>query len=146
MPDNEGHLVAEPTCAECGRSTARVELVPPHDLPAQWDAWSTAQHEDYGRFHDATKWRFLYRGPGGNNGLGDDMTQAEAALYAKAFVLPLAFEGVRSADLHDNAGYCVRCQKPYCEGHWKISASGGGQCPQGHFASLDPHWAGTDDD
>ncbi|MGO8969113.1 MAG: hypothetical protein ACLQDQ_06040 [Myxococcaceae bacterium] len=144
--DKDHNLIAEPKCAECGRSTARVELVPPDGRPARWSTWTGLEKKTFDQWHQSTKWRFLYEGPGGGNGLGADIAEAEAALYASAFGEPLEFERIRTAELHDHAGYCVLCGQPYCQAHWKTSATGGARCPRGHFASLDPHWVPAESD
>jgi len=141
MAESPVHLIVEPKCAECGRTAARIELVPPHVLPARWDSWSAAEKQAFDKWHRATKWLFVYEGPGGGNGQGADVEEAEAAAYAKAFVEPLQVERVQQAQLHDNAGFCVACAKPYCDAHWRLAGAGGGKCPRGHFANLEPHWA-----
>lgn len=131
-------LVAEPECAECGRPTARAELVPPEALPSRWEAWTAAEKKAW---HPSTKWRFLYEGPAGGNGLGDEVEAGDAERYRAAFEKPFQLERILGARLYDNAGYCVACERPYCAVHWKLSDSGAGRCPRGHFASLDPNWS-----
>jgi hypothetical protein len=38
-------MVAEPRCAACGEAATHIELVPPGQLPAQWQVWDKKRQE-----------------------------------------------------------------------------------------------------
>lgn len=64
-----------------------------------------------------------------------------AGQISRAFNEPLSYSMVRTADLHDDAGFCARCGVAYCYTHWNTSTIGYGYCPKGHGKPLDPHWS-----
>jgi hypothetical protein len=111
----------QPACAICGTPGATIKLT-----------------EKDGRFF------LVYSGPGGSNdtgsGMGDPVTAERAQAIITAFSPPYAAARIRTADFYDDAGCCLECETFYCPGHWNITSTGGGWCPQGHFKSLDPHW------
>ncbi|HEY7175190.1 MAG TPA: hypothetical protein VH442_09755 [Micromonosporaceae bacterium] len=115
-------FVAAPPCAECGQAASHVELIEPAT--------------------DANGWRFVYSGPGGSNGGGDDISVDRADRLTEAFAEPLHFATVATAGLYDNAGFCERCDAAYCGWHWNITPGGYGTCPRGHRTSLDPQGPG----
>ncbi|HEY5014605.1 MAG TPA: hypothetical protein VIK61_18110 [Acidimicrobiia bacterium] len=114
-------------------------MVPPGDLPSEWESWPVDGRETFERYHDQTAWHFVFSGICGHNGYGDDISAEEAARYADAFTEPLSFENVHTAGLFDDAGYCGHCRLAFCYEHWNVD-DGYGQCPRGHGKSLDPHW------
>jgi hypothetical protein len=134
-----GHLLARPPCALCGAESSSVELVPPGDLPAGWPEWDEATRSMYLKYHDDTRWRFIFTGVVAGNGMGDDVSVETAGRYAAAFRAPLEFDRVHSAGLYDDAGFCGSCKLAYCHRHWSAGDSAG-RCPRGHVKSLDPHW------
>lgn len=89
-------------------------------------------------------WRLKYSGPGGSNGSGDLISAERARAIRAAFVQPYEKSRIRAAGFYDDAGFCAECGKFYCADHWKVSSTGGGTCPAGHFKSLDPHWSPDD--
>lgn len=107
-----------PRCAVCGRLAATIELSGTPDA-----------------------WLLIYSGPGGSNGKGDRIPAEEAAAIRKAFTPPYVAADIRAAGFYDEAGYCAECAKFYCPDHWNLTSTGSGQCPIGHFKSLDPHWS-----
>lgn len=112
-------FLREPACAVCGKGATHVELR-----------------------REGDTWRFIYRGIEAGNGSGSVVSTERAALLTEAFADPPQFDLMKEADLHyDNAGYCTRCGVAYCSDHWNVSSTGYGHCPQGHGASLDPHWS-----
>ena len=133
------HLIATPLCAVCGSQTSYVELVPPGDYPASWETWGDQLQGSYTNYHRPDRWRFLFRGIEAGNGIGDDISAHEAARLSLAFEQPLEFDRVHAAGLYDDAGFCASCRVAFCRRHWSVG-DGAGQCPQGHFRSLDPHW------
>ncbi len=86
-------------------------------------------------------WWLVFAGPAAGNGGGDAITAERAAAIVSAFEEPLTHERIRGADFYDDAGYCGRCEAPYCPGHWNMTSSGFGRCPEGHGKSLDPRWS-----
>jgi hypothetical protein len=137
-------IVATPPCAACGAPSARVELVAPGELPADWQQWTDDQRDSFRRYRDPAPWWLLFEGVAAGNGGGDPVTTEEADRLAEAFGLPYSYERVHSAGLHDDAGFCASCGLPYCSRHWQVSRSGYGHCPEGHGKSLDPHWSPED--
>ena len=134
-------MLVEPKCARCERASSRIELVPPGELPSAWSNWSATSRGVFARHHDPVKWRFLFDGVCGGNGLGDDIDEEEAARIASAFAEPLDVDRISAAGLHDGAGFCQSCRAAYCFEHWGAPATGYGACPMGHGKSLDPHWS-----
>jgi hypothetical protein len=118
-------FVAAPPCAECGQPASHVELIAP-DLAGD----------------DSGTWRFIYSGPGGSNGQGDDVSEERAERLTEAFSPPYHFATIATAGLYDNAGFCERCDAPYCGWHWNISETGAGTCPRGHTTGVDGHRPG----
>ncbi len=127
-------------CQVCREPATRVRLVPPGRLPSDFDTWKKDLQDAHSRYHDSTRWRFIYRGVEAGNGLGDDITTERAAVLASAFSEPLTYEKVRTSGLYDDAGFCRQCRLPYCFDHWG-AGEGSGTCPRGHWKSLDPHWS-----
>ncbi len=109
------------SCSICGAPSAIVRL----------------RHEDAGV-------RFIYEGLCGGNGSGDFIGEDRATALREALSPPFTPERVSLAGLYDDAGFCRSCAKFYCFVHWKVTTTGGGWCPEGHFKSLDPHWSPDD--
>jgi hypothetical protein len=86
-------------------------------------------------------WNFQFRGICGDNGDGDIVDDARAALIQTALTPPHTHAKIRQAGFYDDAGFCGPCETFYCRAHWHVSKTGGGHCPAGHFKSLDPHWS-----
>jgi hypothetical protein len=111
-----------PVCCICGRHSATVQLV-----------------------SEADGVRFIYEGLERGNASGDIISPARAREIRFAFTLPVTAAKLLAADLHrGNTGFCTKCSLFYCSAHWKISSTGGGICPEGHFETLDPHWSPDD--
>lgn len=140
-------MVANLPCAICGKQSAHVELVAPGEFPSKWAEWAASRQATYERFHDPSRWRFIYDGPASGSGDGYDIPQAQAAAIAAAFAPPITAARVHDdAGFYDNAGICGPCgDAPYCREHWHVTQSGLGTCPNGHAKSLDPHWSPDDD-
>ena len=135
-------MVADLPCAICGKQSAHVELVAPGELPARWTDWDGRRQESYSRYHDPSRWRFIYDGPAAGSGDGRNIEAAEAARITAAFTPPVCAARVDDdAGFYDSAGLCGQCDLPYCREHWRVTVSGTGTCPRGHAKSLDPHWS-----
>ena len=137
--------MAKPTvvthlCEECGTPSARVELVAPGQVPAEWEQWSRAVQDGIMRRRGPGKWYLLFKGVAAYNGYGDPIDANRAGQIAQAFRPPLRFAQVHAAGFYDDAGFCQDCDAPYCYRHWHVSETGYGHCPRGHGRSLDPHW------
>jgi hypothetical protein len=138
-------MVAAPPCAACGARSARIELVPPGTLPAEWHLWSDRHRETFARYRDPGRWCLLVEGIAAGNGwAGDTLDAGGAARIAAAFRKPWTYTRVHQAGFYDDAGFCAQCDAPYCFQHWHVSAIGYGHCPAGHGKSLDPHWSPDD--
>jgi hypothetical protein len=86
-------------------------------------------------------WHLRYEGTAGcGNGSGDPISAERAQAILDAFSPPYEAAKIRAADFYDDFGFCTSCAKFYCPTHWRVSSTGGGTCPAGHFKSLDPHW------
>ena len=134
----------QPKCSVCGRVASTTEIIPPANPPVDWDSWPEERRKAFEERRDATQTWLLYSGPGGSNGwIGDPITPEEAEKLIAAFEHPSVTAFLR-ADLYDCAGFCGTCEQYYCDSCWNISDIGGGDCPKGHFKSLDPHWSPDD--
>ena len=133
-----GGMVAPPPCTICEAPSARLELVPPGGLPADWGRWSESRREGFLDRRGSDQWLLLYEGPAAGNGSGSFISADEAVKIARGFREPYTFEQVHTAGFYDDAGFCDRCEVPYCPQHWRVSSVGVGHCPRGHSKSLDP--------
>lgn len=134
------NVLFAPSCAECGKHSARLELVPPGSNPIEWDAWTDQFRRAYSEYHDPEMWRFIYSGIEAGNGLGSDISADRAGALAAAVEGP-DLDGLAKEGIIDLVGFCRGCVLPYCYDHWNVSGSGYGTCPRGHGTSLDPHWS-----
>lgn len=134
-------VVVTPPCAACGTPSARVELVAPGQLPAQWNQWPSTAQASISRQREPGQWYLLVTGPAAGNGYGDPIDISRAGQIAWAFRSPLRFAQVHEAGFYDDAGFCPACDAPYCYRHWHVSQTGYGTCPHGHGKNLDPHWS-----
>ena len=139
-------MVVRPACVVCGSPGARIELVAPGELPAEWERWDSDRRESFRRYRDDDQWWLLLEGIVAGNGLGDAITAERAARIAEAFGAPHSYDRVHGAGFYDDAGFCATCGVPYCSRHWHVTRSGYGYCPEGHGKSLDPHWSPEDFD
>jgi hypothetical protein len=133
-------MVVTPPCAVCGTPSARVELVAPGRLPAEWEQWPRTVQDSIERQRQPGQWYLLFKGVAAGNGYGDPIDASQAGRIAQAFGPPLSFARVHRAGFYDDAGFCQDCDAPYCYRHWNVSEGGYGYCPGGHGKSLDPHW------
>ena len=117
MTKSQKHALA-PRCDNCDTPTAQITLT-----------------EKFG------KWHLQYKGPGGENGRGDEIPAKRAHAILAAFTPPYNLSQIRAANFYDDAGFCTTCERFYCQTHWNMTNTGGGWCPEGHFKSLDPHWS-----
>jgi hypothetical protein len=132
-------MVAAPRCAVCGSASARIELVAPGQLPAEWDQWDDERRDAFQRRRDPDRWQLLFEGIAAGNGWGGDpIDVGRAERIAGAFRQPWGYAQVRAAGFHDDAGFCGECDAAYCYRHWHVSDIGFGHCPRGHGKSLDP--------
>lgn len=131
-------MVVTPPCAVCGSPSARIELMAPGELPAEWDQWPGTAQGTFLLNREPGQWRLIFTGAAGNDH-GRSIDASTAGQVARAFRLPLTFAQVRTAGFYDDAGFCQDCDAPYCYQHWHVSEDGYGRCPRGHGKSLDPH-------
>jgi hypothetical protein len=132
------------SCAICGDRAALVEVLSPGELPEDYPSWVGAYamlRESYDRHFDLTTWRFRFEGVERGNGLGDTIEVDRARRLIEVFTPPVSVDRLDEVDLYDDAAICRPCGVPYCYGHWSVSPTGYGRCPQGHGKSLDPHWS-----
>ena len=133
-------MVVTPPCAACGTPSARIELVAPGQLPAEWEQWPSTVRASIVRKREPGQWYLLFKGVATCNGYGDPLDASRAGQIAQAFRPALCFAQVHTAGFYDDAGFCQDCDVPYCYRHWQVSQSGYGYCPRGHGKSLDSHW------
>jgi hypothetical protein len=133
-------IVVTPPCAACGAPSARVELVAPGQVPAEWEQWPSTVRASIVQRREPGQWYLLVKGIATYNGDGDPIDASRAGRIAWAFRRPLCFAQVHTAGFYDDAGFCPDCDAPYCYQHWHVSESGYGYCPRGHGRSLDPYW------
>jgi|HubBroStandDraft_4_1064222.scaffolds.fasta_scaffold01447_12 hypothetical protein len=132
-------ILAEPLCAACGEVAARVEVVPPGQLPARWRRWSRKHRQSFEQHRDQAQWYLMFAGvTAGNGWVGDPVSAERAHVIIEAFRRPYRFEQVHAAELYDDAGFCEPCDAAYCHRHWHLSDTGYGRCPQQHGKSLGP--------
>jgi hypothetical protein len=55
-------MAAAPPCAACGTPAARVELVAPGQMPAEWEQWPRAVQDSIGRQRQPAQWYLLFKG------------------------------------------------------------------------------------
>jgi len=134
-------IVVTPPCAACGIPSARIELVAPGQLPAEWGQWPSTVQRSVLRQREPAQWYLLFKGVAAGNGYGNPINASRAGRIAQAFRSPLCFAQVHTAGFYDDAGFCQNCDAPYCYRHWHVSEGGYGYCPRGHGKSLDPHWS-----
>jgi hypothetical protein len=135
-------ILAEPLCATCGEVAARVEVVPPGQLPARWQRWSRKHRQSFEQHRDPAQWYLMFAGvTGGNGWVGDPVSADRAQVIIEAFRRPYRFQQVHTAGLYDDAGFCEQCDAAYCHRHWHLSDTGYGRCPHQHGKSLDPSWS-----
>ncbi len=123
-------IVVTPPCAACGAPAARIELVPPGQLPAEWGQWPSTVRDSVARQRQSGQWYLLFKGVASYNGYGDPIDAGRAAQIARAFRPPLCFAQVRTAGFSDDAGFCQDCDAPYCYRHWH------GTCPTPAMATA----------
>lgn len=135
-------MLIEPRCAACGRRASRIELLPPGELPADWERWPEDHRQVYLMHRKPREWYFRFESIEAANGLvGDPIPSDKASRIAAAFAEPFSYEKIRTVDLFDDAGFCEACGAFYCYDHWDPSTTGYGRCPQGHGKGLEPHWS-----
>jgi hypothetical protein len=145
MPELAEAMVVTPACAACGQPATRIELVPPGQLPAEWERWPDTARDSALRHRDPGQWYLILDGVAAGNGSGSEIGAGEAGRIAQAFRLPLSCDRVRTAGFYDDAGFCDECEVPYYYRHWHVSQTGYGTCPRGHGRSLDQHWSPAQD-
>ena len=126
-------------CAACGNQAARIEILPPGQLPAGWDQWPGPALGRFIRPPDPGEWYILRHGIAGGNGYGGPMPAVLAGQIAWALRSPLCYAQVRTARFDDDLGFCPDCEVPYCHQHWHPTDTGHGHCPYGHGRNTDLH-------
>src|ERR1017187_3964281 len=81
-------MVVTPPCAVCGTPSARVELVAPGHLPAEWEQWPRTVQDSIGRRRRPGQWYLVFTGVAAGNGYGDPIDASEAGRIAQAFRSP----------------------------------------------------------
>lgn len=134
-------MVAASPCAACGSPSARIELVPPGQLPADWDQWGGERQDAFQRGRGQYLWHLLFEGATAGNGwAGVPIEDGLAERMTEAFHQPWDYARIRAAGFHQDVGFCGECEATYCHRHWQVSNTGVVRCPQGHAKSLDPPW------
>ena len=133
-------------CAVCGTPYEHIEIVAPGELPSRWNDWEASRQDTFLRRHYRPgRWHLLIDRPGdGTHDFSQPIDAARAGQIAAALEPLLSYAQVHTAGFYDDAGFCDRCDAPYCYQHWNVSSSGLGTCPSGHDKSLDPRWSPDD--
>lgn len=135
-------MLFRPKCSCCDREAATIEVIAPHELPAEWSSWEEARQELFAKYRDPEQHYLIYMGPEcGTGGIAIAPERAERIITACTSSDPAA---IRGAGFYDDAGFCAECGVYYCATHWSISSTGRGSCPNNHGKSLDPHWSPDD--
>jgi hypothetical protein len=121
-------MVVTPPCAACGDPAARIELVPPGQLPAGWDQWPGPGPGRFVRRPNPREWYILRHGLAGGNSYGGPMPATLAGQIAWALRPPLRYAQVHTARFDDDLGFCPDCEVPY----WHPTGTGHGHWPYGH--------------
>jgi hypothetical protein len=133
-------VVVTSMCAVCPDFSARVEIVAPGKMPAEWEKLPGFIQAGILQERRPGKWHLITNGPAAGNSHGVPIDAARAGQIVWALRPPLCFAQVHLAGLHDDAGFCGDCDAAYCYFHWNAVDSGYGFCPHGHGKSLDPDW------
>jgi hypothetical protein len=133
-------VTVTPPCAACGSPAARVEIVPPGQLPARWDRWPGISPARFVQEPDPRQWYLLRQGIAGDGSYGIPVPAGTAGQLAWALRSPLRYAQVRAARFRDDLGFCPGCEVPWCYRHWHPAGTGYGHCPYRHGKDLDPHW------
>lgn len=127
------------TCAKCGGQGASVEVIAPGGLPQQWDGWHEQDRLRHLHQTDAARWRWLYRGIVGGNGVTADPITEDHAVRLRMMLAPFALHEVQR-QFDDCLGRCFWCQEFYCAQCWQGGGGGVLACPHGHAQEMDPYW------
>jgi hypothetical protein len=117
LADGLAPRIIETRCSVCGKVAARIEIQGP-----------------------AGARKMVYRGiMAGSGPSGVPVSAARETAIAEAFGPPVQPGKIKAAQLHDDGGFCDKCQAFYCFTHWNTTTTGGGWCPKRHLKILDPH-------
>ena len=70
-------MLAAPPCAVCGTPSARIELVAPGGLPAEWERWPGTVRDTF-LHREPGQWYLLFDGVAAGNGYGDPIEASRA--------------------------------------------------------------------
>src|SRR5688572_5105785 len=85
----------QPACAVCGKPSAVIEVIPPHEHPVEWRSWDSERQKLFRDYRDSDRYYLLYDGPGGGNGwVGDPTDPNRAEKIAAAFKEPYCSERI----------------------------------------------------
>lgn len=128
-----------PPCHRCGRDGASVEVIAPGGLPERWADWPEEDRHRHLQQTDAARWRWLYRGIVGGNGVTADPITEDRAVRLRGMLVPFDLLKVQRR-FDDCLGWCFWCQKFYCARCWRGTGGGVLACPRGHAEVMDPYW------
>lgn len=89
--------VVTPPCAACGTPAARIELVAPGRVPAEWEQWPSTVRAGIVRQREPGQWWLLSKGVAACNGYGDPIDASRAGQIARAVRPPLCFAQIHTA-------------------------------------------------
>jgi hypothetical protein len=123
-------FACEPACAECGQLASRTELAAPGQVPDEFARWSPSRQATFLLSRDFGKWHLVTTAPDGRQ---EDraVTDEDAAAITDACTPPLSYARIHAAGLPGDAGFCPRCDAPYCRRCWHDTGSVL-RCPHGH--------------
>ena len=76
-------IVVTPPCAACGTPSARIELVAPGHLPAEWEQWPSTVQDSIMRQREPGQWYLLFKGVAAYNGYGSPIDASRARRIAR---------------------------------------------------------------
>lgn len=125
-------FVLHVACVLCGAQAAHLELTPPRMLPARWPRWDTATQKACAENRDPCSWWLIVESELHANGAGQNVHPDDVVRLQQAFGYPRSHARIRRAGIPGDAGFCSRCDVPYCPRHWDGEPGRGAVCPRGH--------------
>jgi hypothetical protein len=141
MDADRPSLFFAPDCSVCGKRVVTLEVVPPGEMPHEWEDWDAQSRRIFRGRPWAAEYTVLYRGvEAGSGASGTPSSEREARGIVESIVPELRIDALHRR-FYDDLGYCPECAAFYCARHWSPSSTGYGRCPKGHGKGLDPHWS-----
>ena len=123
-------MVVTVPCAACGTPAARVEIVPPGQLPAGWDQWPATAPGQFVRRPDPGEWYVLRHGIGGDDSYGGPRSPSAPGRSPGPFALLYATPRCAPPDSTTTWDSAPTAKSPDRHRHWQTTDTGDGHyCP-----------------